>query len=53
LPLTLGREHRGKEGIGAAADGFDAARLGVHLAVGHRAVVQRHRFPGAIISEEE
>jgi len=53
LPLALRREHRGEEGIGAAADGLDAAGIGVHLAVGHGAVVQHHGFPGAIVGEDE
>ena len=53
LPLALRRKHRGEEGVGAAADGGDAAGIGVHLAVGHGAVVQCHRFPGAIVGDHE
>ena len=33
LPLALRREHRREEGVGAAAECFDATGIGVHLAV--------------------
>ena len=53
LPLALGREHRGEEGVGAAADGFDAAGIGVHLTVRHGAIVQHHGRPCPVVREPE
>jgi len=44
-PFGLRREDRREEGVGAAADRFDAALVGCDLAVGHGAVVQADRLP--------
>jgi hypothetical protein len=53
LPLPLCREDRGEEGVRRPADGLDASRIGLDLAIGDGAIGQRGGRPRAGVIQRQ